>query len=117
MQAFLHFRDAADLMRVVAAGKDLAGAGEADGQLERARIEVNGVKVKLLEVGGGRARDVFAAVGKSFIAAIETLSKVWDSATEVPEDPFYVGKTLSYATEDEAGGGERGVHEGSRRAA
>src|SRR5437660_7742575 len=44
LQALQHFGDAADLVRIVAAGKDLAGAAEADGQLESARIEVDGIE-------------------------------------------------------------------------
>ena len=111
MQAFLHFGNAADLVWIVATGKDLADAGEADGQLERAWIEVNGIEIKLFEIGTGRARDVFATVGKGFIAAVEALGEIRDGAAEVREDPFDVGKTLNHAAEDEAGGGERGVHE------
>src|SRR4029077_2825417 len=73
LQTFQHFRNTPDLVWVVAAGKDLAGAGEAYGQLERAWIEVNGVIEKLFEIRTGRARDVGAAVSKGLIAAIETL--------------------------------------------
>ena len=98
-------------MWIIAAGKDLAGASEVDGQFERTGIEVNGIEVKLFEIGAGRARDVFAAIGKGFIAAVEALGEIRDGAAEVREDPFDVGKTLGHAAEDEAGGGERGVHE------
>src|SRR5438270_12953418 len=50
LQALQHLGDAADLVRVVAAGEDLAGAGEADGQLKRARIEVDGIEEELFEI-------------------------------------------------------------------
>ncbi len=111
LQTLQHLGNAADLVRVVATGKDLAGAGEADGQLERAWIEVDGIEVKLFEVGAGRARDVFAAVGKGFITAVEAFGQVRDSAAEMAEHPLDVGKSLRHAAEDEAGGGKRGVHE------
>src|SRR5882724_311656 len=111
LQTFQHFGNAADLVWIVGAGKDLAGAGEADGQLKRAGIEVDSIVIKFFEIGAGRARDVFAAVGKSFIAAVEAFGEIRDGAAEVSEDPFDVGKALSHAAEDETGGGERGVHE------
>src|SRR5215831_13803904 len=111
LQALQHLGDAADLVRVVAAGEDLRRAAEADGQLERAGVEVDGIEVKLFEIRAGRARDVLAAVGESFIAAVKALSNVRNGTAEVSEDPFDIGKALRDAAEDEAGRGERGVHE------
>jgi len=35
LQAFQHLGNAADLVRIVTTGKNLAGAGKADGQLQR----------------------------------------------------------------------------------
>src|SRR5690349_2013574 len=49
-----HLGDAADLVRVVAAGEDVRGAGELDGQPQRARIEVDRVVVELPEIRAGR---------------------------------------------------------------
>ena len=111
LQAFKHLGDAADLVRVVAAGEDLAGAAEADGQLKRARIEVNGIEVKLFKIGAGRARDVSAAFGKGFKTAVEALSQVRNGAAKMAEHPLDIGKSLRHAAEDEAGGGKSGVHE------
>src|SRR5947209_9395886 len=76
LQALQHLGDAADLVWVVAAGEDLADAGEADGQLKRARIEVDGIEEELFEVRAGRARDVGTTFGKSFIAAVKPLRQV-----------------------------------------
>src|SRR5436853_1975063 len=45
-----HFLQAADLVRVVAAGEDVIGAGELDGQPQCPWIEVDGVVVELLEI-------------------------------------------------------------------
>src|SRR5437763_15000731 len=59
-----HLLDAPDLMRVIGAGDDMVGAGELDGQAQRARVEVHRVVVKLLEVGAGWAVDVLAAFGE-----------------------------------------------------
>src|SRR6185437_1301104 len=106
-----HLGDAADLVRVVAAGEDLACAAEADSKLERAGIEVHGIEIKLFEIRAGRARDVFAAFGKGFKTAVEAFSQVWNGAAEMAEHPLDIGKSLRHAAEDEAGGGESGVHE------
>src|ERR1019366_3185210 len=48
--AFQHARDAADLVRVVAARQNVLNAGERDPQLKRVPIEVDGVVVELLQV-------------------------------------------------------------------
>src|SRR5262249_26286994 len=45
-----HRRDAADLVRVVAAGEHVIGAREIDGQLQRALVEVHGVVVEVLQI-------------------------------------------------------------------
>src|SRR5262249_26571667 len=56
-------------------------------------------------------RDVNAAFGEGFIAAVEAFGEVWDSAAEMAEHPLDIGKSFRHAAEDEGGGGERGVHE------
>ena len=50
-------------------------AGEIDCELNRLGVEVNRVEVKLLEICGGRARNVGAAFAESFEAAIERTRK------------------------------------------
>src|SRR6266853_1762584 len=97
LQALQHFRNAADLVWIVAAGEDLAGAGEADGQLERARIEVNRIVEKLFEIRAWRARDVGATVSKGLIAAVKPLRQVRNGAAEMAEHPFDVGKSFRHA--------------------
>src|SRR5438034_565350 len=57
-----HLLQASDLMRIVAAGEDVIGAGEVDGQPQRARVEVDRIVVELLQVRAGRAVDVYAAL-------------------------------------------------------
>src|SRR5438552_10832142 len=59
-----HLLQASDLMRIVAAGEDVIGAAEVDGQPQRARVEVDRVVVELLQVRTGRAVDVYAALGE-----------------------------------------------------
>src|SRR6266853_5876539 len=97
LQTLQHFGDTADLVWIVAAGEDLAGAGEADGQLERARIEVNRIVEKLFEIRAWRARDVGATVSKGLIAAVKPLRQVRNGAAEMAEHPFDVGKSFRHA--------------------
>ena len=82
-----HLGDAADLMRIVAAGDDVVDAGEIDGELDRLRIEVDGVVVELLEVRAGRPRDVGAALAEGFEAAVEPFGKIRDRAAEMARAP------------------------------
>src|ERR1041385_5572227 len=106
LQALQHLGDRADLVRIVAAGKNLAGAGKAYGQFQSARIEVHGIEVKLFEIGTWRPRYVFAAVGKGFITTVKPLGQIWNSAAQVSKHPLDVGKALSYAAKNQAGGGK-----------
>src|SRR5687767_466905 len=53
-----HLRNAADLVRVVAAGKDMVGTREFDRQLDAVGVEVHGVVIERLQVRAGRAADV-----------------------------------------------------------
>src|SRR5262245_2293530 len=70
-----HRRDAADLVRVVAAGEHVIGAGEVDGELQRALVEVHGVVVEVLEVTARLLLDVRAAVLERVDAAIQRLRR------------------------------------------
>ena len=56
LETLLHARDAADLVRIVAAGEHVVGAGEGDRQRERSGIEVDRVVVEALEVFARRSR-------------------------------------------------------------
>jgi len=49
-QTLQHLGNTADLVRIVADGQDLAGAGKAHGQFQRMRIEVDGVEEALLDL-------------------------------------------------------------------
>src|SRR5689334_22070027 len=50
VKRFEHERDAADLVRVIAASENVIRAGEIYGQLQRQRIEIHRVVVELLKV-------------------------------------------------------------------
>src|SRR5213592_382870 len=82
-----HLLQASDLMRIVAAGEDVIGAAEVDGQPQRARVEVDRVVVELLQVRTGRAVDVYAALGECVESAVEALDEVRNRAAEVSEQP------------------------------
>src|SRR5436190_15588220 len=71
-----HLLQASDLMRIVAAGQDVSGAGELDGQPQRARVEIDRVVIELLQVGAGRAVDVCAALAEGVESAVEALDEV-----------------------------------------
>src|SRR6185312_9803983 len=109
-QTLQHLGNAADLVWIVASRKNLAGAGEAHGQLKRTRIEVDGIKIKFFQIRTWNARNIFAAVGKRFIAAIKPFGQIRNSATQVPQHPFNIRKTLSYASKDQAGCRKRCIH-------
>ena len=66
-----HQRDAADLMRIVAAGEDPIGAREVEREADRRRIEVHRVVVEVPQVLGRRPIDVLPAVSEGPVAAIE----------------------------------------------
>src|SRR5882672_1566292 len=94
-----HRRDAADLMRIVAAGEDVIGAGELDRQLQRALVEVHGVVVELAQVAARLAIDVGAAILERVEAAIEPLGEVRNRAAEMTERPADAWIALGDAAE------------------
>src|SRR5579863_2817692 len=106
-----HRWDAADLMRVVAAGEDVAGARELDGELERVRVEVHRVVIKLLQVIAGRAVDIRATFAKGVEAAVEALGEIRNRAAQMAEHPANPWEFFRDAGEDEFCGGERRVHQ------
>ena len=72
-----HQRDAADLVRVVAAREDPVGAGELDRQLQRALGEVDRVVVEVpLQVRRGRLVDPRPALLERAKPAIEPLGRL-----------------------------------------
>src|ERR1043166_9230968 len=82
-----HPRNAADLVRIVAPGQDLAGAGELDREAERLRIEVHRVVVEGLQVFAGRLPDVGAALGERLVAPIEPFGEVGYGPAEMAQHP------------------------------
>src|SRR5207248_8755413 len=101
-----HAAEASDLMRIVAAGQDVIGAGEIDRQLQRADVEVHRVVVELAQVLARRTVDVRAALFECVKAAVEPLDEVRNRAAEVAERPLDVWEALDDAAEDEARGRE-----------
>src|SRR3954452_8460200 len=108
-----HQRDAADLMRVVAAGQNVIGACEVDRKLQRNLIEIDCVVVELLQIGARRTLNLRAAVLEVMEAAIEPFDEIGYGAAEVTERPFDVGEALGYTVERQRSGGERRVVEKS----
>ena len=96
-------------MGVVAAGEDVAGAGEFDGEAQGALVEVDGVVVEGAEVFAGGTVDVGAAFFEGVEAAVEAFDEVGDGSAEVAEGPADAREAIDDAAEDEAGGGEGGV--------
>src|ERR1700688_1307724 len=106
-----HLRDAADLVRVVAAGEEVVGAGESQGQLERAGIEVHRVEVEPLEDLAGRPSEMDAALAEGVEPAVEPLGQVGDGAAQVAQHPADAGEPFGDAAEHQLGRGERGVEQ------
>ena len=82
-----HQRDAADLVRVIAAGEDVVDSREADRELHRIGVEVHGVEVELLEILRRRLADVRAALRERAVAAVEPFGEVRDRASHVRQHP------------------------------
>src|SRR5712692_5772933 len=59
-----HRRQAADLVRIITAGQDVIGAGEGNGQLESAEVEIYCVVVELFEIVTRGPRDLRPALGE-----------------------------------------------------
>ncbi len=49
-----HFSEAADLVGIVAAGQNMPGACKIDTELQGQRIEIDGIEIKIFQVGAGR---------------------------------------------------------------
>src|SRR5207244_2668683 len=91
--ALEHFRNAANLVRIVTARQDVMGPGKADGKFDGPWIEVDGVVIKLFQICAGRLWDVGATFAECFEAAIEPLNQIGNCAAEVAEDPTNIWET------------------------
>src|SRR5579864_951505 len=97
-------------MRIVAAGKNLAGSCKLDGQLNGARIEVDGIKVELLQIAAGPPLDILATIRKGFKTAVQPLRQIWDRTAQMAQHPADSREALRHAAEDQAGRGQGGIH-------
>src|SRR5262249_23035939 len=96
-----HRWDAAELVRIVAAGQNAIGAGELDRERQRALVEVDGVVIELAQVGAWLALDVRAAVLERVEAAVQPLGEVRNRSAEMTEGPADAWIAFDDAAEDE----------------
>src|SRR5436309_13582514 len=97
-----HFLNAANLVRIVASGKNMVCSGESNGQLNRARIEVHRIEIEAFEVFAGWLCDVLAAVLKSLVSSIEPFCQIRNGAAQMSQHPADSGKALSHAAENQS---------------
>src|SRR5262249_17840489 len=77
-----HRRDAADLVGVIAASQDMVGAREADRELERTLIEIDGIVIKIPQVRARWPLNVRPTFAERVEAAVQPLGEVRNGATE-----------------------------------
>src|SRR5581483_11525120 len=87
LNAFHHLGNAADLMRIIAACQNMIDSGKRDGKLNRVRVEVDGIVIKILEISAGSLHDVLAALAEGVKSAIQPFCEIRNCAPEMSQDP------------------------------